>query len=126
VDLPTLARWTMVASAVFVAVNAKLPCSCGSLIPAGKCCEKQAHQKVAPKILRERERSKKGAVVKKPKGFPITIAQLRHADPQSLARLMRFLDLEDPKVRTYERLAEVLNEGVTMWKRAHIAVNRKR
>ena len=57
-----------------------------------------------------------------PKGFPITAAQLRYADKEALARLLRFLDLD---VRNCDALAKILNEGVTIWKRAHIAVNRK-
>ncbi len=97
--------------------KAKLPCRCGSLLPAAKCCEQRPGQ-----TLRQGKRDMKKSI---PKGFPITPAQLRHADPLALARLLRFLDLEDPAVGTYERLAEMLNEGVTVWKRAHIAVNRK-
>ena len=56
------------------------------------------------------------------KGFPITTAQLRHADVKALARLVRFLGVTPG---TYEGLAFVLNEGVTRWKRAHIAVNKR-
>jgi hypothetical protein len=115
-----------------LAMNAKLPCSCGSLIPAGKCCERQAHQMLPPRVLRERERSKKLGDVKKqkPHGFPITVAQLRHADEhkRTLARLLRFLWTRIPEVAwvtSYEQLAGILNEGVTGWKRTHIAVNRK-
>ena len=58
----------------------------------------------------------------KPKGFPITAAQLRYANVEALDRLFRYLKV--PLHGSYEKLAEKLNEGVTVWKRAHIAVNR--
>jgi hypothetical protein len=59
----------------------------------------------------------------KPLGFPITAAQLRYADKRALARLLRFLNLD---VWDHNKLANILNEGVTVLKRAHIAVNRKK
>ena len=58
---------------------------------------------------------------RKTNSFPITTAQLRYAKPQDVSRLLGFLGLE---VRNYEELATVLNEGVTVWKRARSAANR--
>jgi len=76
--------------------------------------------------VRDRQLKKKREVVKrqKPRGFPITPSQLRHADAHALARLLRFLRLPEPTA-SFEKLAELLNDGVTVWKRAHVAVNKK-
>lgn len=106
------------APAVFKeAEMSKLPCACGSLIPAGQCCAAAVARDLA------RARKRKTSAAYQPKGFPITVAQLRYASPKDVSRLMGFLGLGD--VWNYEELAMVLNEGVTAWKRAHIAVNKK-
>jgi hypothetical protein len=101
-------------------VNAKLPCPCGSLVSAGQCCHRREGDAADVQRAKKRERVKR----QKPKGFPITSAQLRHSSATALGRLLRFLKLEEPP-RTFEGLARVLNEDVTVLKRAHIAVNRK-
>jgi uncharacterized protein YchJ len=95
----------------------KLPCPCGSLVPAGQCC--------AAAIVRDLARAKKREVSATYilRGFPITVAQLRYADAKAVSRLKGFLGLTEVN---HEELAMVLNEGVTAWKRAHIAVNKKR
>lgn len=91
---------------------------------------RQAHQDEPPAVKRQRKRDRAASKSGVPHGFPITVAQLRHADEhkRTLARLLRFLWTRTPEVAsvtTYEQLAGILNVGVTMWKRAHIAVNKK-
>ena len=107
-------------------MNAKQPCPCGSLVPAAQCCRKRGQDVSPPKetLAKNRERRRQNIAAKPtvPRGFPITVAQLRHADVKALARLVRFLGVTPG---TYDGLASLLNEGVTVQKRAHVAVNRR-